>query len=223
MLRAFIFDCDGVIADTEPHHFSAFRQVLAQEKIRLTSEQYYRDYLALDDRGCFSKVFRNHGINLSPEKLNELIERKAEVIDVILRTNLIVFPGVVEFVQKASNRYPLAVASGALRHEVVAIVKHAGISDCFRALVCAEDVTEGKPSPEPFFRASSLLTSSGGVIAPAECVVIEDSIHGIHAAHSAGMKCIAVTNTYPREKLEEADLVVDSLSGLEFKTIEDLF
>ncbi len=221
MLKAIIFDCDGVIADSEPLHFAAMRQVLAEEGIALTEEIYVREYLALDDRGCYTKAFRDHGRALSDDRLRELIARKAARLGPVMQAHLRIFPGVAEFIRAASAKYPLAVASGALRHEIELILRHAGVRHCFATIVSAEDVTRGKPDPESFARACAALSAlrEGGVAAP-ECLVIEDSLHGVEAGRLAGMKVLAVTNSYPREQLRAADAVIESFAGLSVADVE---
>jgi HAD superfamily hydrolase (TIGR01509 family) len=224
MLRAIIFDCDGVIANTEPLHLAAFQKVLGEEGIVLLNEDYYRHYLALDDRACFQTTFSHHGIPLTQAKLEELVKRKKAYFEPVLRRNLQLFPGVVQFIREAAETYPLAIASGALRHEVELIVQHAGVRDCFQVIVTAEDFANSKPHPEPFLKALRLLNEKReDKIQPHECLVIEDSFHGVRAAHRAGMRCLAVTNSYPQEQLSEAERVVESLEGLSLKEVESLF
>ena len=224
MLRAIIFDCDGVIADTEPLHFAAFQRVLEEEGIVLTREQYYRDYLALDDRNCFTQVHSDRRVALGPQKLSDLIARKAGYIEPMMRSHLVIFPGVVEFMRQASERYPMAVASGALRHEVELVLQHAGVRDLFQVIVAAEDVTNGKPHPEPFLKACTLLNAGReDAIGAHECLVIEDSIPGVRAAHTAGMRCLAVTNSYPRERLDGAERIVRGLDEASIEDLERLF
>lgn len=223
-LKAIIFDCDGVIADTEPIHLAGFKRVLAGEGITLSDQDYFARYLALDDRGCFSRAFAERGISLAQAQLSELIERKAGYVHQAMHTGLTLFTGAAEFIHKAADRYPLAVASGALRAEVETIVNYGGLSGCFRAIVSAEDTLYGKPHPDPFLKALELLNQLIiDRIEPGECLVVEDSIHGIRAAHQAGMRCLAVTNSYSREMLTEAQMVVDSLAGLSLTDAESLF
>jgi HAD superfamily hydrolase (TIGR01509 family) len=224
MLRAIIFDCDGVIANTEPLHMAAFQKVLGEEGVVLLNSDYYTHYLALDDRACFLTTFSNHGKTLTQEKLDELVKRKAIYFEPVLKRHLELFPGVAEFIRLAAQTLPLAIASGALRHEVELIVKHGGVRDCFQVIVTAEDFTNSKPHPEPFLKALTLLNAERAEkIQPHECLVIEDSIHGIQAARRAGMRCLAVTTSYRKEQLTEAALVVDSLQGLSLKEVETLF
>src|ERR1700754_3745664 len=159
MLKAIIFDCDRVIADSEPLHMGTLQQVLAEEGMTLTEEIYYRDYLAFDDRNAFTRAFGDHSRPLSGVKLGEMIARKAARLEPVMRTHLRIFPGVAGVIRRASATYPLAVASGALRHEIELILQQAGVRDCFQTVVSAEDVARGKPDPEAFRRAYAALNT----------------------------------------------------------------
>jgi beta-phosphoglucomutase len=223
MLRAIIFDCDGVIADTEPLHLAAFQKVLGEEGIDLTEEEYYGKYLALNDRACFLKLFSDRGRPLDESKLAALIERKAGYIEPVMRSRLRLFPGVARFVSEAARGYDVAVASGALRREIEMILEHGSLGGAFKVIVAAEDVARSKPDPESFLKALLLLNSSRAhPIKPAECLVIEDSVHGVEAAHLAGMPCLAVTNSYPAERLRAAEIVVSSLEQVSLAEISRL-
>ncbi len=222
-LKALIFDCDGVIADTEPLHLAAFKQTLADDGIQITDKQYYAEYLALDDRGCFTKAYSQNNKELSPRLLADLIAQKAAYFEPILQQNLRLFAGVAELIESASQIYPLAIASGARRQEIDLILNSNQLRECFQAIISAEDVVNGKPHPESFLRACEKVKEIDAAITPASCLVIEDSFHGIHAAKAAGMRCLAVTNSYSKEYLSEADLVVESLAGLSLTQLQALF
>src|SRR5262245_148702 len=101
MLKAIIFDCDGVIANTEPIHLAGFTLVLAENGITLTKDDYLAHYLALDDRGCFTQAFAAHGSSLSQDQLAELIKQKAEYVERAMRTELSLLPGIAEFIRAA--------------------------------------------------------------------------------------------------------------------------
>lgn len=224
MLKAIIFDCDGIIADTEPLHLASLKKVLKEEGISLTDEEYVTQYLAFDDRGCFMKAFSHHGKTLSKEKLFELINRKALYIEPIMQSNLMLFPGIVSFIERVSAKYPIAIASGARRQEIEFILNRGSLQAFFQVIISTEDVTNSKPHPESFLRAWGLLNEIAcEPIEPRDCLVIEDSIHGVHAARAAGMKCLAVTNSFPEELLSEANLVTSSLLDLSIEKIESLF
>ncbi|MBI3610619.1 MAG: HAD family phosphatase [Nitrospirae bacterium] len=227
MLRAVIFDCDGVIVDSEPHHLKAFKEVLAEEGISLSTEDYYSKYLAMDDKGCFEAVLHEHNRPVDNKILKSLIIRKMEIYRRLSQQELILYPGVVDLVRKLQGRYRLAIASGAFRGEVKFALDKGGMRDAFPVMVTAQDVRNGKPHPEAFQTALAQINAKNPVPSPAirpdECLVIEDSLHGIEGAKAAGMKCLAVTNSYPKEKLTHADLVVKSLDQIRPDDLEKLF
>lgn len=214
MFKAIIFDFDGIIADTEPIHLKMFQRVLAEERITLTQEDYHQKYLALDDKGCFSAVLSDNDREVDKKLVDDMIRRKSVYFDEDVKNNIIIFPGVVAFVRKMAKKHFLAIASGALRHEVEFGLEAAGIRQKFQVIVSAEDAEKSKPDPEPFLQALQELNAklgSSAPIQPSECLVIEDSLHGVTAAHAAGMRCLAVTNSYSADELSEADWVTDSL------------
>lgn len=224
MLRAVIFDFNGIIVDDEPIHFELFQKVFAEEGINLTKEAYYARYLGFDDRGAFSFGYHEHNQPLSHDKLMELIERKAVYYQEAIRNHVAIFPGVKTLIMKLAESLPLAVASGALRNEIETILTTAGLIDYFKAIVSAEDVERGKPEPDIFLKALAALNGqNGNPILASDCVVIEDSKEGIKGARRAGMKCLAVTNSHPAELLNEANAVVKSLDAVTPEFLTSLF
>jgi beta-phosphoglucomutase len=227
MLKAIIFDMDGVICDSEPLHMHAFQHVLEEEGIALTDQDYYDRYLAFDDRGCFETIFKANHRSLDPQQLKNLLARKARYFDVAMKERLMIFPGADSFVKKAAKKHRLALASGARRLEVEFVLKKAKLKNYFTAVVSADDVQQGKPHPESFLTALAVLNErrlqGTEEVKPEECLVIEDSRHGLTAAKSAGMKSVALTTSYPAAELAASDLVVDSLMGLELDRLEKLF
>lgn len=227
MLKAIIFDCDGIIVDSEPNHLKAFQIVLETEGITLIKEAYYEKYLALDDKGLFEKILLEHHRSVDNKILKRLILRKMPLYKKLSEETLYLYPGVVDFVKKAKEKYRLAIASGAFRGEIKAALDKGGIRSAFPVIVSAQDVRNGKPNPEAYLTALEKLnniTASMNEIQVNECVVIEDSLHGVEAARSAGMKCLAVTNSYPFELLQgKADRIVNSLAEIQPSDLESLF
>jgi beta-phosphoglucomutase len=212
-LSAIILDFDGVIADTEPLHFASFRQTLAEIGISLIESDYYANYLGYDDRGCFIAALTEHRRPTDPISVAQLMQRKAHAYLESVTDHLVIFPGVREFVCEASAAYPLAIASGALRHEIEVILEQAGLRKMFLHITSAEDVTRGKPDPQPFLHALNALNRPRReqAITAESCLVIEDSIPGIRGAKTAGMKVLAVANTHTIQDLHEAHAVTQSL------------
>ena len=223
MIRAIFFDCNGVIADDEPIHMKLFQKVLQEENILLTEKDYFEKYLAMDDRSCFTEALKNEKKAHSPKKVQTLIQRKAQYYQKIIQNELKIFPGVTTFVQQHQTQYIMAVVSGALRNEINLILKTANILSAFSTIISAEDVQNGKPNPEGYLLAyhqiKKLNTFREHPLLKHECVAIEDSIHGVDSAQTAGMKCIAITNSYSKNELKHADLIVSSLEKLNLNTI----
>ena len=213
-LSAIIFDFDGVIADTEPLHFAGLRHTLAEIGISLTESDYYANYLGYDDRGCFMAALTANQRPTDPAALTQLMQRKAHAYLESVTHHLVIFPGVREFVLEAASLYPLAIASGALRQEIDVILEQAGLQKNFLHITSAEDVTRGKPDPQPFLHALDALNRQQRepAITAESCLVIEDSFPGIRGAKAAGMKVLAVANTHTIQDLHEAHAVVQSLT-----------
>jgi beta-phosphoglucomutase len=223
MLHAVIFDFNGIIVDDEPIHFKLFQRVLGEEGITLTEEAYYARYLGFDDRGAFIAGFRDNDRSLTDQKLSELIDRKALYYQDAIRNHVVIFPGVKTLIYELAPSVPLAVASGALRDEIATILTTAGLLNYFQAIISAEDVKQGKPEPEIFWKVLAKLNAGASPqIEPANCVVIEDSKEGIRGARAAGMKCLAVTNSHPAELLGEANAVVKSLEEVTLPLLQKL-
>ncbi len=220
--HAVLFDCDGVIADSEPLHLRAFQRVLAPLGITITDAEYAGRYLGLDDRGVFEEALRLHGRAGDPTTIATLLATKAKDFRHVLESETRIYPGVVEFVRALAG-VPLAVVSGALREEIEIILRQAGIRDAFAVIVGAEDVRAGKPDPEGFLRALGTL-GAGAAIDARACLVVEDSLAGLEAATRAHMRRLAVTNSYPAAELQPlADLVVPTLAGLTLARVQQLF
>jgi HAD superfamily hydrolase (TIGR01509 family) len=225
MLRAVIFDFNGIIVDDEPVHFELFQRVLGEQGIALTEEDYYERYLGFDDRGAFTAAYRESGRAFDEQELTRLVDRKARYYRETIQSKIRVFPGVQSLVSALSKRLPLAIASGALRNEIETLLGALSLRSYFQVIVSAEDVRQGKPEPEIFLTALAQLNAAASPARPisaADCVVIEDSREGIRGARRAGMPCLAVTNSHSSDELGEANAIVESLEEVELSFLEKL-
>jgi HAD superfamily hydrolase (TIGR01509 family) len=223
LIKAVVFDFDGVIANSEPLHFAAFRDVLEAEAVRLTKDDYYGRYLGYDDVGVFSAVSRDQALNWSADRVRYLVDRKAVRLEQLERDVSVLFPGAEAAIRRLAAAVPLAIASGALRAEIQRVLEKSDLARFFGAIVAAEDTPSSKPAPDPYLRAVGLLASSmGQPLHPTECVAVEDSRWGLESARSAGLRTVAVTHTYSASDLACADLVVASLDALDLETLSTL-
>jgi len=214
MIRALIFDFNGVLADDDPIHMEALREVATEEGMSFTDEEYIDKYLPLNDRDCFKTLFDKYARPLNPAALEDLIRRKGVFYFNAIAEKAVLFQGAVSAVRAATLQCPVAIASGARGGEIRHILKQGGIDECFGVIVSAEDVQFGKPHPEPFLRAHEKLRERDRSLTVADCVAIEDSIGGIESAHSAGMRCLAIAHSYGPERLQAAnpEWVIDSIA-----------
>jgi HAD superfamily hydrolase (TIGR01509 family) len=214
-LQAIVFDFDGVIANSEPLHLLAFQQALGDAGISLTAEDYYRRYLGFDDVGMLEALTKDRGLDVTPDQVQTLVTRKGAKMQSMMHSGSVLFPGAKEFVLKAAAAVPIAIASGALRHEIDEITTSAGIASLFAAVVASGDTPQSKPSPEPYRLAfQKLREHTGRDLDPRRCVAIEDSRWGLESAAGAGLRCVAVTTSYPAGELKGAELVVEGLKTL---------
>ncbi len=222
MLKAIILDFDGVLADTEPLHFKMFQRVLHEEGLPLSELDYYQKYVGLDDKGCFQTILSANGRPAPPETVRRLVERKAALMLERIKVTPVIYPGIEDFIKRAAGRYRLAIVSGALRHEIELILEAVGLRSSFEHITAAEDIRNGKPDPEGYLRALHALNRRAAVHA-SDCLVVEDTIAGIQAAHAAGMRCLAVSTTYPADQLAGADAVASTLKGYDLEALERRF
>ena len=222
-LQAIIFDFDGVIANSEPMHLRAFQDTLAAEGIRLAADEYYARYLGYDDVGMIETLARDRGLAMSARQVTALVARKGARMQELMHSGAVLFPGAADFIRESAAAVPVAIASGALRHEIVEILEAAGLSGLFPVIVASGDTPESKPSPAPYQLAHMRLQSHvGRELNPRRCVAIEDSRWGLASAQGAGLRCVGVTNSYSADALPGAELVVGGLADLTLETLEQL-
>ena len=222
-LQAIVFDFDGVIANSEPLHLLAFQQALAEDGVELSATDYYSRYLGYDDVGMFEALGRDRGMSMQSARVAELVARKGDRMQDLMRSGSVVFPGALEFIREAAAAVPIAIASGALRHEIDEIIDAAGVADLFATIVAAGDTPESKPSPAPYRLAfEQLRERTGRALDPRRSVAIEDSRWGLESARGAGLRLVGVTNSYSAGELSSAELVVDGLSALTLPALDKL-
>jgi len=208
-VQALVLDFDGVVADTEPLHLRVFQDVLAGVSVPLSAEDYYAKYLGFDDASVFETVARDAGRPMGAEAVAGLVREKARRFGEALARTDVLFPGAAEAIRRFAGAVPVAVASGALRSEIEAVLARAGLSGLVRTIVAAGEVPRGKPAPDPFAEAVARLG-----VDPARAVAVEDSVWGLESARAAGLRTVGITTSYPAEALTSADLVLPDLAAL---------
>jgi beta-phosphoglucomutase len=229
MIKAILFDFNGVIIDDEPLQMKAYQEVLAKEGIALTEEQYY-ECLGMDDKTFIEAAYARAEIEPEANKILEITQAKTNRWRDFIANDVPIFPGMVDFIKKMANEFELGIVSMARREEIEYVLERTGLKDCFAAMVTAEDVTVCKPDPQ-CYRAGFRLIDAAHTrkkhlpITHGECLVIEDSPQGIMAARNADLMALGVTNTVSAEELREAgaDAVAKNLDDWTAESIRLVF
>lgn len=221
MLKAVIFDFDGIIVDSEPMHYRAFQKVLEPLGAGYSWKEYVDRYMGFDDRDAFREAFRVSGLQLREGQLAQLIADKAACFQEVIAHGVKAYDGVVELILSLSGTVPLAICSGALRSDIEPVLAQLGLDSAFDRMVTADEVQESKPDPASYRLALARLQEAFPErgITPAETLAIEDTPAGISSARGAGLKVLAVTNSYPADDLAMTVSTVDTLAGI---SVEDL-
>ena len=199
MLKGLIFDVDGVLMDSMPYHADAWVQAFGEAGIHITAMDIY-EIEGSNHKGVVDIIFRKAGMEPTESDYEAFLHKKR---DWFLRNNRAEpFKGMQACLKLLKEKYKLAIASGADRIIVNALMEkfYPGI---FEVIVSGEDVTRGKPDPEPYLTAAHKLG-----LKSEECMVIENAPLGIKSAKMAGIYCIAVPTYLPKEKLIGADMVL---------------
>lgn len=224
MIHAIFFDFNGVIINDERIHLKAYREILTAESVDLTDEDYFAS-LGMDDVAFVRAAYARANKSLTDEKTREVIEREHARHRELIKEDLPVPNGVVDFIKAAARRYDLAIVSMAERSEIDHVLNLAGIAECFSVIVSAEPGLKHKPAPDCYQKALELTNYRKLALLPRECLVIEDAPPGIQAARAAQMRTIGVTTTVAESALRNAgaDVVTPNLGDWSLAAIHHLF
>jgi beta-phosphoglucomutase len=211
LLKAVLFDMDGVIADTEPLHFFAY-QALLEDYGESAPDSEWVEHIGLSEEDIWQKARNEHRV-IVPKEMFEQARREMffkELEDIQPTDSLM---ELLDDLKKSKIKIGLVSSSG--KEVVMKVLKKLLIEGYFDVIVTGDDVASKKPDKEPYALALSKLSFKG-----AECLAIEDSVHGIRSAKAAGIRCIALHMHLPKESLQAADMIVDSLSELTYEGLK---
>ena len=206
-IKAVVFDMDGVLTDSEPLINEAAVAMFRERGVAVQPEDFL-PFVGTGENRYIGGVAEKHGCRLD---LAAAKQRTYEIYLELVPDRLQAFPGAQELVRRCQQAgLKVAVASSADLIKIVANLRKIGLPpENWDAIVCAEDVKDKKPAPDIFLAAARKLG-----LAPKACVVIEDAVNGVQAAKAAGMRCLAVAQTFPPELLAGADLVRPGLRDI---------
>lgn len=216
MIKAFVFDLDGVIIDSEPIHAEVGMHVLSDFGEKPSSSELY-EFVGIRNEEMWAVLKKRHGIEATVEQLvsrHDFYKQKR-----FFHEKLEAIGGIPELIGSAKARgMKIALATSSPRYFAEHVLKNVGLLAYFDALITSDDIRKGKPDPEIYRKAAEAL----GVRAD-ECVVLEDAFFGIRSAKGAGMKCIAFINPHSgHQDTTEADFVVSSIRDIDLNSLENL-
>ncbi len=214
-----IFDWDGVIIDSHNQHELSWQR-LAKEYNKDLPNNFFKETFGMRNESIIPKFFNNWIDTNNNKEVKILADRKEEIYRQIITQNGITpLEGVKELLASLkSQKIRCSIGSSTPIKNIETVINIIGLSDYFDAITAAEDVSNGKPDPEVFLKASKKIG-----IAPENCIVFEDAHVGIQAAIAAGMKVIAVATTHGIDQLSKAHLAVESLEKIKVEGLYKLF
>jgi HAD superfamily hydrolase (TIGR01509 family) len=229
VLKAFLFDFNGVIINDEPIHRQLIDELLITENLRPQGKEFWQVSLGKTDRSCLRELLKLRGRFVGDEYLDRLLSRKAIAYrDLLSRlATLPIYPEVISFLAKIRDRgYKLGLVTGAIRAEAELVLQRSELDRTFDTIVSGDEITNSKPSPEGYLLALKRLNKLDSTLnlRPSECLVIEDSFPGIQAAKSAGMQVCAIAHTYPFHMLQRrANWTIDTFADLDIDRVVEIF
>jgi beta-phosphoglucomutase family hydrolase len=209
--KTILWDMDGVIVDSSSFHFAAWQETFAKGGIKFTKQNFTKIFGTRNDFIIGSIM----GSELPERVVKIMVQEKEETFRRKAAGNLKTFPGVVRLLNALKKgNFKLGLASSAPKENIDLVLSELNLAGLFDCVVFGQEVSESKPSPQIYLLAATKLG-----VTPNDCVVIEDSPLGVKSAKTAGMKCLAITNSHPRQELKEADKVVDSLENVDLITL----
>jgi len=216
-MKAFIFDLDGTIVLSHPTHFEAYEKLFDDFGIKWDFDEFNDVFVGTGSPNIIRSVLGRN--NIKDFDVKALVNKKIDYFGQILKgKKLKEVNGFFEFLKEINVRGgKKAIASGSSKKSIIEMLKNIGISDEFDEIVSGEEVAAPKPAPYIFIEAAKRLG-----VAPANCIVFEDTDFGVEAAKSAGMKCIAFTTTSDAKKLQAAgaDKILKDYTEVKFEWLE---
>lgn len=208
MIKAILMDFNGVVIDDEPIQLSIFREMLAEVGVEVSDEAYY-SRLGMDDKTFAASILEEAGKPADIDRVLELTATKTRKWREAIEDSVPLFPGVENFIRKMAEQFAVGLVSMSKREEIDFVLEKTGLTECFSAIVSAEDVRKCKPDPECYRRGFELIDlhriSLGHLpMNHDECLVIEDSPPGVVAGRRADLQVLGVTNTVSDAELRAA-------------------
>lgn len=201
-VKAVIFDLDGTLVDNNSYHLETWKKYLENMGRNISEEEYNANINGRTNRDVIEYIF---GRKMNEEEILKYSLEKEALYREIYQPYIQPVPGLMELLEIFSNKnIPMAIATSGIQPNIDFMFGHIPIKKYFKTVVNSSHITKGKPDPEIYLKAASILN-----VPPKNCLVFEDAVVGIKSAKAAGMKVIAIATTQPKEELSIADMIID--------------
>ncbi|MCA2708290.1 MAG: HAD family phosphatase [Microcystis sp. M015S2] len=229
MLKAVLFDFNGVIINDEPIHQELINEILLGENLLPLGSEFAELCLGRSDRVCLRNVLTRRGRQVTEEYLTKLINKKASLYRARLEKleKLPIYEEIYSFLKRVKAReLQIGLVTGAVRSEVESILQRTGLGDYFSVIVTGDEISTSKPQPDGYLLAVERFNrwNFNLQLQPQECLVIEDTFVGCEAAKRAGMQVVGIAHTYPFHFMQRvSNWAIDNFSQLDLDRVEETF
>jgi beta-phosphoglucomutase family hydrolase len=211
-IKAVIFDLDGTLLDNNDVHLKAWKQYLKENNKQISDEDFKENISGRTNKDAIEHIYQKE---MTEDEASKYYLEKEEIYRKMYRSDIAPITGLQDFLEELhKHKIAMAIATSGIQVNIDFMFDHVPIKKYFKKIVNSGDVSKGKPDPEIFLKAAEVLH-----IPTENCIVFEDSIAGVRAGKSAGMKVVALTTTHTPEELKEADLVIKDYSEINFERL----
>ena len=214
-IKAVIFDLDGTLLDNNDVHLKAWKQYLKENEKQISDEDFKENISGRTNKDAIEHIYQKE---MTEDEASKYYLEKEEIYRKMYRSDIAPITGLQDFLEELhKHKIAMAIATSGIQVNIDFMFDHVPIKKYFKKIVNSGDVSKGKPDPEIFLKAAEALH-----IPKENCIVFEDSMAGVQAGKSAGMKVVALTTTHTPEELKEADLVIKDYNEIDFERLMSL-
>ena len=207
--KAVIFDLDGTLIDNNAYHLKTWKKYLENLGIDISEEAYRKNINGRTNKDALEYIYNR---KMSAEEAMGFALEKEALYREIYKPDIKPVDGLLEMLEVLYNKnIPMAIATSGIQVNIDFMFEHIPLKKYFNEVVNSSHISKGKPDPEIYFKAASLLN-----VPTENCLVFEDAVVGLNAAHAAGMKVVAITTTQSAEELKDAEMIIKNFTAESF-------
>lgn len=214
-IKAIIFDLDGTLLDNNEVHLKAWKKYLKESQMEISDEDFKKYISGRTNKDAVAHLYKKE---LTEDEASKYYLKKEEIYRKLYEIDIVPIAGLLRFLKDLDrHNIAMAIATSGIQVNIDFMFTHVPIKKYFKKIISSADISKGKPDPEIFLKTAKSLHTS-----PENCIVFEDSIAGVFAGKSAGMKVVALTTTHTAEEFKNADLIIKDYTEINFNRLMSL-